>query len=247
MLKDRLGEAIFAGVGLLSALFAMVMLISLITTVFEGSIIIFPVLAVAFMVLSAVALGTIRWFWAFILGNPLKLSEMFYYFSCGRLFFKSVMVSLCTTGRCVANAILSFLPAVAVYLLSKGTLLSKFSIEIGDNVSYASPFILLLALFGVALFLFTSLRCVFSFVIVVIDEEIEPYEAVLLSKKITKQSRFSLFLLFFSFAGWIAISMLGVTLIYTLPLLICSYVVTARILITNYCIDNGKTSIKNVQ
>ncbi len=243
-LKNKWGEAVFAGLQILSVFLIIVMLSSLVLSVFSGSkIVAFLLLAVAFLALTPVLLGTVRWFWALIIEIPLKLSEIYYYFSSARLFFKAVMLFVYTIGKMIIGAILSYLPAIVIYVLSKGDVLSKFGIEIGDKTMLASPIIVFFVLVGTVLFLKASLRYSLSLVIMVAKEEIEPYSAVSLSRKITQKCGFSLVVLTISYFGWIALSIFGITLIYTLPFLICSYVVTARILITNYCIDNGMTSI----
>lgn len=243
-LKNKWGEAIFAGAQLLSVLFVIIMLSSMVLSVFNGSkVAVFLLLAAAFLLLTPVLLGTVRWFWALIIDKPLKLSEIYYYFSSAKLYLKAVMLFVYTTGKMLVGGILSYLPAFAMYALSKGELLSKFGIEIGDKTMLAFPIIALFALVGTVLFLKASLRYSLSLAIMVAKEEIEPYSAVYLSRKITKKCGFSLVVLTVSYFGWIALSIFGITLIYTLPLLICSYVVAARILITNYCIDNGLESL----
>ena len=239
-LKNKWGEAIFASLQLLSVLFIIVMLGSLVLTVFNGSkVVVFLLLAVAFLLLSPVFFGTVRWFWALIIEKPLKLSEIYYYFSCYKLFFKAIMLFIYTIGRMLICAVLSYIPAMVVYVLSKSDILSKFGIEVGDNMLLTHPIITFFVLLGTWLFLNVASRYSLSFVVMIVKENIDPFNAVSLSRKITKKRGFALLSIPFSYLGWIALSIFGVTLIYTLPLLICSYVVTARILITNYCIDNG--------
>lgn len=244
-LKNKWGEAIFAGLQFLAVFLILMMLSSLVLSVFSGNqVAVFSVMIVYLILLPPAFLGVVRWFWAFIIGETLKLSEIFYYFSSVKHIFNSVFLTAYTVANCFICAIFSFLPATFVYVISKGEILSKFGLEIGDKTLSAMPIVIVFALVGALVFLKATLRYIFSFVVVVANEEISPYDAVRLSRKITANCRFSLVGLFFSYIGWLALSILGVTLIYTIPLLLCSYVVTGRILITNYCLDNGIEGIK---
>lgn len=249
-LKGKWSEAVFASLQLLAVVFVIIMLDTFVLSVFNGYLIsqsassigkmVFFLLLVvsSLLLLAPVFLGAVRWFWAFIIDKPRKISEIFYYYSSIKLLLKSVMLFIHTSAKVIVTAIFSFLPAACIYVIGKGEVLTRFGVESGDKTISALPLIAVFFIVGVLVFLKVSLRYSLSFVITVVNEKISPYEALILSRKITAKCRFSMVILFFEYLLWIAVSIFGITLLYTLPLLACSYVVTARILITNYCIDN---------
>ncbi len=254
-LKNNWSVAIFASLILVAVSFVIAYSSSLILSVFGEYILgadgynvvkiaIFSVVTLfAILLFLPTFLGTVRWFWALITQGPLSLSEIFYYYSKSSLILRTLCLSCFVIVRVFFVAFFSFLPAIIFYEIGQADILSKFGIEIQKSSISVIPVVILFGLIGFVAFLKISLKYVFSFAISVANEELDPYEAVMLSKKITANSRFSLVICFFAFLPWVLLSAFGVTLVYTAPFIFCSYVVGARILITNYCIDNNLESI----
>ena len=74
-------------------------------------------------------------------------------------------------------------------------------------------------------------------VIAVINEDIDARSAIALSATIARRYKNAYFNVLVSFIGWIVLSVLGVTMLYTLPFLFVSYTVFCRFAINSYRTD----------
>lgn len=234
-LKQNWVAAIFAVTVLLCVIFAVLIFNSLILDVFGISVSVSNKTSVAgaeisliLSLFSAILIlpvfqGTIRWFWALITDEVRPLSEIFYYFSSKKRFFNLIQLYALIIGRLFIIYVLCLLPWGICSVL-----LAENSIKI--------HLLAVLITLGSFAFLALALKYVHSNVLIIINEDLSPYNAVKLSCKISRVNRFPQLIIALSFAGFVLLSFLGITIIYTLPFMLCSYVVYVRFSITDYCL-----------
>ncbi len=246
-LRGKWTQALAVTIILLAAVFISILLCELFLGVFKavifnqsgaytwiGSIVALVVSICSFVLSLPVIQGAVRWFWALIIGSELPLSELFYYYSSFGLLSKTLLLYVRVIVRYIATAVICFTPSVAVWLFGE-KVIQKFS-EYTNAIPLGSikPIALFIALIGLVFFLKIAFKTSLSMVLIVVDEQLDYVDAIVLSKKICAKNRFSTVGIIFSYLGWLLVSLLGITMLYTIPFVLCSYVVSARFAITNY-------------
>ncbi len=209
--------------------------VSSLVSVFAGDIIaeIFYVILSLFILLP-LFMGALRYFWRMILESNDKPIIVFYYFSSKNLYLKTLKLIFAVILKLIPIAIVVFLPAVLVWLLSQSYFFEWFNLAIplwSRNLEYAIIFTKTLS---TVVLIFYALRFYILPVLFVACEDLEILEALNMSSIISKKSTLDFIYLFFSFFGWILISLLAIPLIFTLPYMITSYLVHTRFAITEY-------------
>ncbi len=181
--------------------------------------------------------GTVRWFWFLGIDKVLPIQDIFYYYSEVRLFVKALAVNLQLAARVVITVILCCSPAT-IGLRAAEALEKEFK-YIAKLVSGFSFFLLLA---GVLL----ALKLVSKYLIIpallAAKEELDINDITTISKIITFGKN-GYMPLVASFIGWIILSFLGVTLLYTVPYFLAAYVVFARFTITNHRFEAARHGI----
>lgn len=179
-------------------------------------------------------LGVLKFFWRMIFGCDDRPVSIFYYYSAKELYIKAIKFAFALIIKLLPFAVIIFLPAFFVWLLSQSYFFEFFDIAIplwSRNLQYA---ILFTRTLSTVILIFYALRYYVSPVLFVVDEEIDVWEALHMSSVISKRSTLDFIYLFFSFSGWILISFFALPLFFTVPYIITSYVVHIRFSITEY-------------
>lgn len=256
LLKNNWPQCILASIAGVLAIFCITLLYSVVFSIlspvmYRGDKMSIPGMTIklfAFVIFAVLVIpiigGTIRWFWFFSLKNTLALREIFYYYSSVSLLFKSLFLGLRIFAEFVLTAVICTLPA--------GILFAVYNNDVSILVGYSESMNKAVYITAVALFLVISiplavkvfLRCVLAPFIMIINEDIDPFYAITLSKKILRGHRNENFKTFLAFFAWIALSVFGGTIVYTFPFLLVSYAVFARYAIANHRIECEKDGTK---
>lgn len=255
-LRGNWAQACVVAIVLLSAVFVSLLLGELIIGVFEpvvfgtkgdytliGFFIALAVSISTFVLSLPVIQGVVRWFWALIIDSELPLSELFYYYSSPKLLSKTLMLYVRVIVRYIVTAVICFAPAVAIWFAGNNALQKLREYTDALPLFSIKPLAIFFALIGLIFFLKFAFKTSFSMVLIVIDEQLDYVDAIALSKKICTKKRFLRVYIILSYSGWLLVSLLGITMLYTLPFMLCSYVVSARFAITNYRIENKITDM----
>ena len=127
-----------------------------------------------------------------------------------------------------------------VYILSTETVYNLLDVPMPQwtsNLWTLNSFLAILAAFGLV---FVMLRYYLAPFIFVSNDDLDPAEAVNMSKIIAKRTGADFFGLVLSFIPWLLLSIFVAPLIFTLPYFISSYCVHCRFAITDYNSDVDK-------
>lgn len=183
--------------------------------------------------------GVVRWFWFLGLDKELPLSEAFYYFSEWSLFLKSLILGLRFLGSMVIASFVCYLPTVAAMTLTKAE-------NASINVTLLKVLAILLFLLGSVIIIKVALCYSLAPIAIIINPELQPHDAIDISKKIVSANRGACLFTVLSFIGYLLLSIFGVTLIYTLPFMLTSYSVFARFLITGHRFESARYGVKQL-
>lgn len=181
-----------------------------------------------------VGLGVLRFFWRMIHGANDSPLICFWYFSSKSLYLRAIKLTFSLGIRALGYGMILYLPVVAVRFFSGGYIYDMLDMAIPmwtANLEHLSVFLRTLA--TVALF-FLMLRYYSAPVLTVSDDGMDIAEAIHMSVTVSKGTLLDFIYLFFSFIGWILLSVLFIPLIFTLPYMVTSYVVHVRFAIADY-------------
>jgi len=189
-------------------------------------------------------MGVLRYFWRMIMNTTDNPMSVFYYFSEKALYFKTLKLFFTVAIRLLPIAVLIYLPAVFVWLLSQSRLFELFDLSIpiwSSNLQYAILFTNTLCTVIIA---FISLRYYIAPILFISNDDLDVMEALHMSCVISKKSAFDFIFLFLSFLGWILLSILAFPLIFTLPYILTSYTIHSRFVIAEYNKHIANTAAK---
>lgn len=190
------------------------------------------IIAVLFCFFIAVPcfFGLLRFFRHAVYGNLGAFSSLFYYFSDIKKYKKSVWFSLMLICRIGAVGMLTFLP----YFIIRIVELLPFRF-ISDSFFLQFSIVRGVIFFvGLLFFIIMTLRYYIAPMLFVCCDDKHWTEIIYVSKHISRYSSGAFLVLLIGFVGWALLSVLGVTLIYTLPYMLTSYVVHCRFAFNHY-------------
>lgn len=191
-------------------------------------------------------LGAIRWFWTLSGGECRPISEVFYYYSEWRLFAKSVFTAARLLVKIILAALVCYLPALLVWSLTQNSVYELIGIKPLTDAKVLWPLLYLFCIFSTLVLLKIILRYSLTPVLVILDESLDPGEAINISKTIAKTHKSAYVYIFLSFLGWILFSAFGITLLYTLPFTFMSYVVFVRFALSNHRYEAEQEGIRPI-
>ena len=195
-----------------------------------------------FLLLFPLIHGLVRFFWRLLFGADDSPLAVFYFFSGKAEYMRAMRL---ITGLCLRLAffaIILFIPAKIVDIFGGVKIYDLLDIPIPlwtSNLYYLSLFLKTVA--SVLLF-FIMLRYYAAPVLSVADEKMDASEAIHMSCVIYKRTMLDFIYLFFSFAGWILLSLTFIPLIFTMPYFIAAVCVHTRFAIAEY---NSFEELKN--
>ncbi len=236
-LKGRWPEAIATGLLPLFAFYFFNLSASVISPILKGYenylLIAILLLSVVFVVLP-LFFGVLRYFWRITDGAEEEISTAFHFFKSKSLYLRSLKLTLVISFKIGVVFFLCLIPFFAVELFSQFLVYDIFKEALPVWAINISAFKSLFYNFGSFFAFAISLRYYLIPVIAVMDENLLVLEAVHISTTVAKRSFSSFSALIFSCLGWIALSILVLPQIYTVPFLLGCYVVHSRFALVNY-------------
>lgn len=182
----------------------------------------------SFLVIFPLTFGVMRWFWAVTGGSSVSVGDIFYYFSCPKIFFKTLSLSIRLYIMLVIGAIVCFLPYILLGIATSPYLYDSLGVSMPIVMNGLLPLVSFFELFGFLAFLMWISMYLLCYTVIFAEPEISSGEIIRRTVKVTKGFRFNTVGFFFSFFGWLLLSLLAVPLIFTVPYLLASFAVYGR-------------------
>ncbi len=236
-LKGRWVEAIAVScLGLFALLFVYLSASVARSLITEYSALVSAVIWIGYvlLLLAPLGMGIVRYFWRLTDSVCDEISEVFYYFHNPNRYFRVVKLTFILGWRVAAAAFVCMLPYLIVNAMSNTWLYQLLGQSIpiwAANLVLIESFLYVVGLLCVIVYIS---RYYLVPVIAVMDEELLLLEAVHISCMVSRKSSSAFICLLVSLLGWLLLTGLLVTAIYTLPLIISCYVVHCRFSIVNY-------------
>ena len=168
------------------------------------------------------AIGVIRWFWLVIRGESSTLSGAFYYFSSGKLFFKTVFLSVFLFVRAILGVIVCFAPYVLLSALTNPKVYNLFGYTMPVFVSGLFPIVTFASVVCSFLLLCWVTRYTLFFVPLFTEPQLSANAVISKAVKLSKGKLLRLVGFLLSFIGWILLSIFILPLIFVVPYMIAS-------------------------
>lgn len=159
---------------------------------------------------------------------------IFKYFSGKADYIKSLKLSLIITGNLLLTGILVFLPYVFADLIASGKLFILFNARIPLWASSLWSVARFLKDAGFIALFFAALKYYLVPFLIAADEEMDPLEAIHMSKIISSGSKKAFIALAFSLILYIAACFLVIPIIFILPYFTAAYAVHCRFAVASY-------------
>lgn len=207
---------------------------------------------VEIIIMSPLIIGTFEWFYNINSGIGAKIGDLFVWFGSGKMFLKSMCLSLNIFIRAFLWGILLFsLPTfLSIYgmvnLEKLGTDFSSLSVTQTQTLvlsSLATFFSFFLFLGFLLLYLLIVSKYIPAFYLFIEDKNIKTTQAVKTSIRYTKGKRWEYTKFIFSFIGWFISCVLILPIIYVFPYFFSSLTVFSKSLI--YSARNKENTTSN--
>ncbi len=232
-LKGFWPQAIAASLWFLAVCSVLMVLLSVNSTLFGvRATVLNVVLSVIYIFLFAVPclFGLLRFFRRAVYGNVDSLGSLFYYFGDIIKYKKSVWFCFMLVCRMGGSGLLTFLPYFIVRIIEFLPL--KF---VADSMFLQFSIVRFVVFLVCAIFfLLINLRYYIAPMLFVSCCDMHWTEIIYMSKHISRYSSGPFLVLVIGFTGWILLSFLGVTLIYTMPYMLVAYTVHCRFAFNHY-------------
>lgn len=187
-----------------------------------------------FLLLLPLCHGLIRFFWRLLFGADDSPLSVFYFFSGKAEYLRAMHIITALCLRLVFFGIILYIPALIVDIFGGVKIYDLLDIPIPlwtSNLYYLSLFLKTVA---TVLLFFIMLRYYAAPILSVADEDMDAAEAVHMSSVIYKRTMLDFIYLFFSFLGWLLLSLTVIPIIFTMPYFIASICVHTRFAVAEY-------------
>lgn len=234
LLKNNYTSGIIAGCIPVFAFFVCLFCAEMINTVFGavGTYISFFVLFV--LLIAPLITGYVYYSTRFIFTGESQPVLIFKYFSSKAYYIKALTLSFIITGNAFLFGTLFFLPAIFTDLLASGKLFTLLNMQIplwASSLWAVSSVLKFLAFIFTVLFM---LKYYIAPFLMAADENMDPLEAVHMSKIISLRSKKDFVWLVLSFSGYIVLCLFFIPIIFVLPYFNTSYSVHCRFAVAAY-------------
>ncbi len=187
------------------------------------------------MLLSlSLMLGSLRWFCAVANGKKAEISEVFYYYSSFGLFFKSIALSFVMFIRALIFGAICFLPFILISVLQSQGFYDATGFIAPTFLPILWPLTYVFFLFGMFCFIIVTARTALAPMLFVMNDDVT-LTVALKSSKALMEGKGKMWLGFLSsMFGWLALGLLGVPLLYTLPSINVSLAVFAKFVVAEH-------------
>lgn len=167
-------------------------------------------------------LGVLRWFWILNSEGDVKLIEIFYYFSSGKLFRKAVGLSLCVFIKVLLTAVICFLPFILWSIAFDPALYDTFNVAMPIWMSGLFPVAEFLNFLGLFFFGLFSLRYLNIYIPLFAEPTLNIRKTFRFANKLIHGRLFRFLGFLLSFFGWFLLSLFVLPLLFTLPFFLSS-------------------------
>ena len=173
-------------------------------------------------------MGLLRNFWGMASESPLKITEIFYYFSSKTVYKKLTVFTFLMLGRIVLRSVVVLLPSVIIGAVSKYS--SLIFRESAQPLWFSNIWIFELVLRAIAICLIVYMvsRYYLAPFIFIADENGDELTCIHKAYTVSKISMGNFIGLVLSLVGWILLSVFFVPLVFTLPYMCMCYIVHSR-------------------
>ncbi len=231
-LKNEWPTAIIAAVILLAFFLITINLFSFIGYIFSSTL----AQVIMYIILSAVMLfiglplvfGALRIYWSLAAEKPLKISEMFYYFSGVKSYKRLITFVFLMLGKVILRAVALLLPSIIIDLISRFS--SVFFANSAAPLWFSNIWIFALVLRSIAIccIVYIMLRYYLAPFIFIANENIDEIECIHKAYAVSRVSMGNFITLILSLLGWVLLSFFFVPLVFTLPYMCMCYIIHSR-------------------
>lgn len=218
-------------------IFSLIVAFSIIGILIKSAIIL-TVVGILFLVIAIfggmpLSFGVIKFLWHLSDKNDASIDDVFYYFSSKKTYLKAFNLTFQILSKFLCVGSILIVPSIVMGYIADGGLKDVFAIKPAWITNFWIVAVFLRAL-GIMLTIIFTAKYYLAPFIFVINDEIEPLEAMHLSKKAAKVSIWNFVGLICTLIGWVLLSLLGVTIFFTLPYFAMCYVIHSRFAVYYY-------------
>ncbi len=192
-------------------------------------------------------LGVLRFFRRMQWEAEDKPIVIFHYFSSLPLYKRSLLLIGNMIFKIMGATVLIYLPLILLILATNSEVYGLFDLAMPTWAASLGAIVSIFKLLSEIVLFLVILRYYLAPFLFVADEKMDPAEAVLTSKIISRRTYYDLLALIVSLAVYILPSILLVPLIFFLPLLVLSYLVHCRYAVAEYneMLETAKNSTES--
>ncbi len=184
--------------------------------------------AFTLFVVFPLTFGVMRWFWMISNGCDARLNELFGYFSSGKLFFRTIRLSLALFFRLVLGAVVCYLPYSIVAVITNPKIYEMFSWAFKKHVPGLVALAPTLKFLGTLGFFFWISTYILFFAVMYTESDWSVKNVIRRAVRISKGNRLRFIGFIFSFFGWLLSCLLIFPLPFVLPYILASTAVYGR-------------------
>ena len=184
--------------------------------------------AFTLFVVFPLTFGVMRWFWMISNGCDARLNELFGYFSSGKLFFRTIRLSLALFFRLILGAVVCYLPYSIVAVITNPKIYEMFSWAFKKHVSGLVALAPTLKFLGTLGFFFWISTYILFFAVMYTESDWSVKNVIRRAVHISKGNRLRFIGFIFSFFGWLLSCLLIFPLPFVLPYVLASTAVYGR-------------------
>ncbi len=173
-------------------------------------------------------LGVLRLFWSMSVENPLTISEIFYYFSAGKIYKRFITFAVLLLGKIVLRAVVLLLPSVIIDLIIRFSSLIFANSVVPLWFSNIWVFALVLRAIAICCIVYIALRYYLAPFIFIASEDTDESECINKARTVSRHCTGNFIALIFSLFGWILLSLFFVPMVFTLPYFCMCYIIHSR-------------------
>jgi len=208
--------------------------ISILSLVTGGLIAELVLLSIYILILGPLALGVIRFFWRMLFDACDKPLSLFYYFSHKHIYKRSLGLILTLAFKMILWSFFLKIPVFVTEFLANEGIYEFFEMPIPIWTANLGGIKIFLEVITSVLIGFIMLKYYLAPMLFVADDNIEPAEALLMSKTISKKTTIDFIYFLASFLGWFLLSLTMVPIIFIFPYFVTSYLVHSRFAVAEY-------------
>ena len=177
--------------------------------------------------------GVLKFIWHIVDNGQGEIDDVFFYLSSRKMYFTAFNLTLQILSNLLTIGSIFIVPSIIIEYISNGGFEKVFS-SIPLWLTNFWIIAMFLRVLGIVITVIFTAKYYLAPFIFIINDEIEPLQAMHLSKKAARVSIWNFIGLLITLTGWLIASLLGVTLFFTIPYLLTYYVIHSRFSVYYY-------------